>query len=195
MVFRRCRNIVVVDGSQDEPYSFEDLGNAVRKIRVDLGIAIEFPEGIPIYGPRDLGNRYCALGNIRYDRADPPGPQGRLLYIKACLNGTEPEDVLHYASLDPSFPQQGTEQLWFNESQFESYRRLGQHIMERITSHAPNRPVGSIIDDVFARAEAYIKDATPIEYTRWPKPLKTSGTLKGVFGGTQVELDADMRHR
>ena len=57
MVLRRCSTIVVVDGSQDPNYTYEDLGNAIRKIRVDLGIPIEFPSGMPIYGARDLRNR------------------------------------------------------------------------------------------------------------------------------------------
>jgi hypothetical protein len=36
--------------------------------------------------------------------------------------------VLEYASRDPRFPQQPTSDQWFDESQFESYRKLGHHI-------------------------------------------------------------------
>jgi len=35
--------------------------------------------------------------------------------------------------------KQGTEQLWFDESQFESYRRLGTHIVEKIWDQTPLR--------------------------------------------------------
>jgi len=42
MVMRRCHRIIVVDGGADPKFEFEDLGNAVRKIRIDLGIQIEF---------------------------------------------------------------------------------------------------------------------------------------------------------
>ena len=41
MVLRRCHYIVVSDGSCDADRSFTDLGNAIRKIRIDLGIDIE----------------------------------------------------------------------------------------------------------------------------------------------------------
>ena len=41
MVLRRCHYIVVSDGSCDADRSFTDLGNAIRKIRIDLGIEIE----------------------------------------------------------------------------------------------------------------------------------------------------------
>jgi hypothetical protein len=42
MVRRRCRFIVVIDAGQDAKFAFEDLGNAVRKIYIDLGIRITF---------------------------------------------------------------------------------------------------------------------------------------------------------
>jgi hypothetical protein len=42
MVRRRCRFIVVVDAGEDAKFAFEDLGNAVRKIYIDLGIRITF---------------------------------------------------------------------------------------------------------------------------------------------------------
>ncbi|MGH8644661.1 MAG: hypothetical protein ACREX4_09470 [Gammaproteobacteria bacterium] len=37
----------------------------------------------------------------------------------------EPTDVLHYASTDANFPHQTTVDQFFDEPQFESYRRLG----------------------------------------------------------------------
>jgi hypothetical protein len=51
MVRRRCRFIVVVDAGEDANLAFNDLGNAVRKIYIDLGIRIDFT------GLSDLRNR------------------------------------------------------------------------------------------------------------------------------------------
>ena len=45
MVRRRCRLIFVVDAGCDPDFTFEDLGNAVRKIYIDLGIRVTF-EGL-----------------------------------------------------------------------------------------------------------------------------------------------------
>jgi hypothetical protein len=59
-------------------------------------------------------------------------PDGTLIYIKPSLNGDEPADVGHYASTDPSFPHQPTADQFFDETQFESYRRLGIHIVDRM---------------------------------------------------------------
>ena len=43
MVLRRCHTIVVIDADADAGYTFDNLGNAIRKIRIDLGIPIDFP--------------------------------------------------------------------------------------------------------------------------------------------------------
>jgi hypothetical protein len=44
MVRRRCRLIVLIDAGCDPDFAFEDLGNAVRKIYIDLGIRITFKD-------------------------------------------------------------------------------------------------------------------------------------------------------
>jgi len=156
MVVRRCRFIVVVDAGADPKYTKEDLGNAVRKIRIDLGVPIEFPE-FPDRLPTDpsLGAnaRHCALGEIRYCCVDPGAQNGRLLYIKPLLTGDEPADVLTYHAANGAFPQQSTTDQWFDESQFESYRRLGAHTIETILG-AEKRSFN--VPELFAQARAYL---------------------------------------
>jgi hypothetical protein len=44
------------------------------------------------------------------------------------MNGDEPSDVQSYQARHPDFPQQPTTDQWFDETQFESYRKLGYHI-------------------------------------------------------------------
>jgi hypothetical protein len=133
MVLRRCSPIIVVDGSADPLFHFDDLGNAVRKIRIDMGIAIEFPDGVSIAKEITPGSKHCAVGRIDYSAVDGPGADpGTLIYIKASLSGKEPLDVRNYAEQNPSFPHQPTSDQWFDESQFESYRRLGYHVIEEI---------------------------------------------------------------
>lgn len=132
MVLRRCRTIIVVDGSADPGFHFDDLGNAIRKIRVDMGINIEFPE-LPITREATLVSRHCAVGTIGYQSIDGAAAEdGVLIYIKSSLTGNEPRDVLNYALQNPAFPHQPTSDQWFDESQFESYRRLGCHVLDEI---------------------------------------------------------------
>lgn len=155
MILRRCRFIVVSDGGQDPDFAFEDLGNALSKIRIDLGVPIRFGR-IPLrarpaeqasYDPardQEVGpyvQSYCAIARICYSCVDSvPGGKvedGFLLYIKPALNGSEPADVFHYARHHEEFPHESTADQLFSESQFESYRELGSHIMGMILEQLP----------------------------------------------------------
>ncbi|HJT19284.1 MAG TPA: patatin-like phospholipase family protein [Nitrospira sp.] len=129
MVLRRCRYIVVSDASCDTARSFTDLGNAIRKVRVDLGVEIEInPELLQLQTDGKLSRSHYALGLIRYDRVDQGGSPGLLIYIKPSLTGNEPADVTEYANCHAEFPHEPTADQFFDESQFESYRALGAHI-------------------------------------------------------------------
>ena len=71
MVLRRCHCIVVCDASCDSARSFVDLGNAIRKIRIDLGIDIDIPtELLQVQPENRLSRAHYALGIIRYDQVD-----------------------------------------------------------------------------------------------------------------------------
>jgi hypothetical protein len=133
MVLRRCHTIIAVDGSCDKDYKFEDLANAVRKIRIDLGIPVEFRNGINIGGAGQLP-QHCAVARVLYSAIDGTDPEndGWLMYIKASLTGDEPADVIQYSKTNPDFPHETTADQWFSESQFESYRALGYHIALQI---------------------------------------------------------------
>ena len=67
---------------------------------------------------------HYALGQIHY----PKGRTGTLVYIKASLKGEEPADLHAYLAAHSGFPHQSTTEQFFEESQFESYHRLGLHI-------------------------------------------------------------------
>jgi hypothetical protein len=123
MVRRRCRTVVVLDGGCDPEFRYDDLADALRKIRIDMGISIDFEE--EQMQPLRARQRRCAVGIIRYSAVDGPGTDGRLIYVKAMLVGNEGPDVLSYAAANPTFPHQTTSNQWFNESQTESYRSLG----------------------------------------------------------------------
>jgi hypothetical protein len=128
MVSRRCRFIIVSDGGCDPNYTFDDLGNAVRRIRIDLGVPILFPSLDITRSGQGHGNPHAAIGRIRYSAVDgPTAPDGTILYVKATLSGDEPVDVRNFAAGDPEFPHDSTANQFFDEAQFESYRTLGYH--------------------------------------------------------------------
>jgi hypothetical protein len=53
---------------------------------------------------------------------------GVIVYIKSSLVGDEPPDLLTYQLKHAVFPQDSTADQWFQETQFEAYRRLGHHV-------------------------------------------------------------------
>jgi Patatin-like phospholipase len=130
MVLRRCKLILVVDAAQDSEYVFADLGNAIRKIRIDLGIPID----IRVVSPKKSKGtvNHCAFGTIKYSAMDGRGTDGSLIYVKPLVSGDEPPDVSNYTAAHPEFPHETTTDQWFSESQFESYRLLGEHAVETI---------------------------------------------------------------
>jgi hypothetical protein len=51
-----------------------------------------------------------------------------LLLIKPGLMGDESADIIQYQATHPLFPQEPTTDQFFDEAQWESYRKLGEHI-------------------------------------------------------------------
>ncbi len=130
LVRRRCRFILACDVEADPGLEFNGLGNVIRRCRTDFGIEIRFENLDPLrlQTGTPFSRWHCAVGKILYNRVDVHAPEGILVYIKATLTGDEPADLLNYHRKYPQFPHQSTGDQWFEESQFESYRRLGQHI-------------------------------------------------------------------
>ncbi|GAB5100278.1 hypothetical protein [Caballeronia sp. HLA56] len=142
MVHRRCRFILLVDASQDAHFAMEDLYSAIRKIRIDMGIEISAEQEPVMLFPRSArAVGLChARFTIRYsgfDKDSPtPGPNGQLIYLKPCIYGSEPPDIEQYAQKHPDFPHEPTADQFFNESQFESYRKLGEWEMLQLLMYA-----------------------------------------------------------
>jgi len=153
MVLRRCHLIVIADAAADPDYKFGDLGNAIRKVRIDLGVPIEFT-AMPIFkmDPEDYGKKkgmYWAIGRIRYSCIDGNVQDGLLIYIKPAVYGSEPGDVLEYKKSHPTFPHQSTADQFFDEPQFESYRILGSHVMDQMCgSDDKNLDVDQVVQNV-----------------------------------------------
>ena len=147
MVMRRCKKIIVVDAGADPKCQFEDLGNALRKIEIDLGIPIRF-SNLEMHAGAQPENRYCAVAKIDYECVDDEAGlsekerealAGKLIYIKAAITGKEPPDIKQYALTHDDFPHETTANQFFNEAQFESYRHLGSHEVETIAKEGQRR--------------------------------------------------------
>ena len=195
LIRRRVPLILLVDAEADPDYSFEGLGNLVRKARTDFHAEIEFldherlsdlrrrlPDGgyfshfgslemlrrVPwdqenvastrkekegwrrVFGPPDrrrYSQAHAALGTVRYE--GEAAPRSIVVYIKPTLIGTEPRDLAHYHEAHPDFPHQSTRDQFFDEPQWESYRKLGELIGERVLGKGLDRFARLQADGVF----------------------------------------------
>ncbi|WP_217705700.1 patatin-like phospholipase family protein [Peristeroidobacter soli] len=178
VVLRRCRYIMVSDAGCDPDSKLGDLGNAIRKIRIDFGIPIKFEKEIEIY-PNSSAKQglYCAVARIDYDAVDKGTPPGRLLYIKPTLRARGehpvPYDVYSYSRTVDSFPHEPTSDQWFSESQFESYRALGFHSLEQILRGSAPQDFG----DFFARVASYMSPTRKRRAFKEREALPSSRTL------------------
>jgi hypothetical protein len=162
MVLRRCRQIIVSDAGSDEKFVFEDLGNAIRKVYIDFGIRVRI-DRMGLF-PRSLDKdkrdhpKYCATGRIFYSDVDgDDAPVGEFVYIKPVFYGDEPQDIYNYAKTNEAFPHQSTGDQWFSESQFESYRALGDYTVGQICSAKKPAEVNTVAEFIEA-AQKYAED-------------------------------------
>ncbi len=133
LIRRKLQLILVSDAGADPKVSFEDLANAIEKVRVDFGARIQFMNGWgldgliqgSLKGPKarkfDLAARGHAIAQITYH----DGSEGILVLIKSTLTDNLPADIYGYKSNHPSYPDESTGDQFFNEVQFEAYRELG----------------------------------------------------------------------
>ncbi|WP_423146381.1 patatin-like phospholipase family protein [Rubrolithibacter danxiaensis] len=129
LVRRRCRYIILSDAEQDAKFTCEGLANALRRCRIDFGVEIRIDVSDITKRDPETGfsSKYFTWGTILYPEDPVDSPSGILVYIKSSLTGRKEEsvDLREYAIANPSFPHQTTGDQFFDESQFESYRKLG----------------------------------------------------------------------
>jgi outer membrane protein assembly factor BamD len=109
----------------------------VKKLRRDVTSRLIEHE---VYVARfylDTGHSKAAI--LRLESALQRYPEsGReaelLLYLKASVSGDEPEDIRNYHRAHPEFPHESTADQFFDEAQWESYRKLGEHVSDLFVS-------------------------------------------------------------
>lgn len=159
---RRVSVIVLSDASCDPDYSLDDLGRALALAQIDFGVTVRFypmPPGASQDLWRQLdrdpdepgayrGKGYPVISDgvrakllhdgfvsakIYYPAAEGrPESEGRLIYLKPALVSDAPVDLLAYALDHRDFPHRPTGDQFFSERGFESYRRLGFFIAEKM---------------------------------------------------------------
>jgi hypothetical protein len=130
---RRCKLIVAVDAEADHGMRFHGLTQLIRFARIDMGIQIDIDLRDIGKDSQGFSRTSWTLGRIQYSECET----GHLLYLKASMCGHENAYVQSYKADHAAFPHEPTSEQFFNETQFEVYRALGYHIVNRFMCEEP----------------------------------------------------------
>jgi hypothetical protein len=122
--------VCCVDATDEEPGSFQALGDAIGLALVELGVDIDIDlTRLTARGALPLD---CAAeGSIHY----PPsmgGGTGRLLYGRYQLSEAAPSSLLQYGAVDARFPDYPASDQFLSQAQFDQLVALGVHVGDRI---------------------------------------------------------------
>lgn len=127
---RRCKFIVAIDGECDPSYEFPSLMRLQQFAWIDFGTEIHMDVNLLRVNTTRFSQVHFSMGRILY----PDGAVGFILYVKLSVSGNEKDYILDYCNRNPPFPHQSTADQLFDESQFEAYRALGEHVTEDLFS-------------------------------------------------------------
>ncbi|MGO7274689.1 patatin-like phospholipase family protein [Rhizobium ruizarguesonis] len=159
---REVNFIVACDNGADLKYDMVDVLRLVQRARIDLEAHITFLDQVALDkklgpnsplqgiigtfkelarpGDRDApGGAVATLAEIEYRKT---GKTGTILLVKPRLTFTEPPELLAYRNRagGKDFPQQTTGDQFFDEEQWEAYRRLGEYSADKLFAVYPKKP-------------------------------------------------------
>jgi len=139
------------DQTKDDPGMEFPMPTLEQIVHPELLDVIGSPEDFPALSncdPKDadaecdppaMAKRHALLARIHYLDTNT---FGWLLMIKPSLMGDESMDVVQYQRAHPLFPQEPTSDQYFDEAQWESYRKLGEHIGAELFTPPTNAAQG-----------------------------------------------------
>ena len=163
LIKRRCRYIIAIDAGCDPDFEFEDLGNAIRKCRIDLDVEIKLDvSSLRPDRATGLSKTHGTVGSIDYSRVDPSLPKGWLFYLKSSVTGDESEDIQQYRAKHVTFPHESTADQWFSESQIESYRQLGEQVVTKAFEAVDPTSTNDSLDKMFMDIRNFWLPESPV---------------------------------
>lgn len=140
LIRRGTRNVIIVDGEQDQESAFEGMKLLKETLARELGLNLKFKDKLweppsywDVYHPRFslLEGTITGFPPFGSESAHPI----RVLYVKLSMDtvgpggpSTYPYTVREYQRRHDGFPQESTADLSYSPQQFRAYRDLGYFI-------------------------------------------------------------------
>lgn len=155
LIRRHVRYIIVSDCGADPELAFDDLANVLRRVREDFGVEVEIDISTLRPGADGLARQHAAVGTIHYNGLTGMD-KGTIIFFKSTLTGDEPPDVLQYRTRNRTFPHETTGDQFYDEAQWESYRRLGEHAARTVLGffEKPSNKITNNVDALFREARS-----------------------------------------
>jgi GNAT superfamily N-acetyltransferase len=162
LIRRHVRYIIVSDCGADPEVAFDDLANVLRRVREDFGVEIELDISALRPGDNGLAKQHAVVGTIHYNWITGMD-KGTIIFFKPTLTGDEPPDILQYRTRNRAFPHESTGDQFYDEPQWESYRRLGEHAARSALGFfdQPGSKAGKQVDKLFRDARAHWPPSPP----------------------------------
>ncbi len=125
---RRPRAVIVLDGTGDAEDQFPVLGDVIATARMDDQVTIRLNPAPLFRGGRDNPLQSHVVGEARYADCDTVT---KIVYIRCVLPRDASWDLRSYRLRNPDFPSTLQRFEMFDEFDFEAYRELGHHLVDR----------------------------------------------------------------
>jgi len=147
---RKVDVALVLDNGADPDYSFDELADLVRLARLDMALEITVASADDValaFDPDSRGLFFNTLGDTWRTLAASnqckafalllkvtgTGAKTRwIVWIKPRLGAVRALDIQGYGLAHATFPQESTADQFFNEAQWESYRAMGEDLLETL---------------------------------------------------------------
>jgi hypothetical protein len=193
LIRRKLKFIVCVDGGMDGAMDCADLNRLQRLVAIDFGYRLHF-DAADLKLKNDFSSRYGILVKIDYTPEVEPAAAkqlGWMLYIKLAMLGTESSYVLDYRRENPRFPHQTTADQFFDEAQFEAYRKLGETAARSFLSIWGTQATSQGLREWFAALAPYmLRDTDPV----FGSAAHTSGAPSDVAPASDVAGASEVAH-
>lgn len=125
---RRPRAVIVLDGTGDAEDQFPVLGDVIATARMDDQVTIRLNPSPLFRGGRENPLESHVVGTARYADCDTVT---KIVYIRCVLPRDASWDLRSYRLRNPDFPSTLQRFEMFDEFDFEAYRELGHHLVDR----------------------------------------------------------------
>jgi hypothetical protein len=146
LIRRRVDTIYFSSAGADPNFTLDDIGSLLVRIQVDFDVTITFNDELESLMPGSDGESVYARrfgfskmgfdrGTIHYPASGAePAKKGTLYIVRATLAKDLPAEIYSYRAQHEEFPNQSTNDQFFDEVQIEAYRELGLRLTAQMCS-------------------------------------------------------------